>query len=289
MKQYGTKRTGKLPVQQLLEGEYLRVTRLHRDLNSLSVVPHRHDHYEMMLVTKGEGMHSINFNAYEIKAGRLYFLHPGQVHLIEPFERDGWLILFGEELLKRFLGIHKHENGHGLLDSFTPNPYIDLDEKLKTIFTLIIKQLQAELSSEKQDIDILLHYVSLLLLHANRAQIVQHSKEQVPPGERLLFHRLKQLIEQNFLQQHLAAFYATTLQTDIKKLNRVCRHATGLTVFELLQGRLVTESKIQLQTTAASVKEISYHLGFKDPAFFGRFFKDHTGLTPATFRNQRMI
>ena len=72
---------------------------------------------------------------------------------------------------------------------------------------------------------------------------------------------------------------------DIKKLNGVCREATGLTVFGLLQARLVTESKIQLQTSAGSVKEISYHLGFNDPAFFGRFFKKHTGKTPAEFRS----
>jgi AraC-like DNA-binding protein/mannose-6-phosphate isomerase-like protein (cupin superfamily) len=289
MKNRGPKNTENLPVQELLEGEYLRVTRLHKDLNSLSVVPHRHDHYEVLLVTEGEGRHTINFKPYYIKAGRLYFLHPGQVHLIEGFERDGWLILFGEELFKRFLAIHKHEDEYGLLDSYTPYPYVDLDEKLKTIFDLIVEQLRTELSADKQDVDILLHYVSLLLLHANRAQIVQHPKEIQTLGNRQLFHRLKQLIEQNFRQQHLAAFYAETLNSDIKKLNRICRDATGFTVFELLQERLITESKIQLQTSADSVKEISYHLGFNDPAFFGRFFKKHTQLTPAEFRNRRTI
>ena len=96
MKRRGPKSTERLPVQELLEGEYLRVTRLHKDLDTLSVVPHRHDHYELLLVTKGQGRHSINFHPYEIRADRLYFLYPGQVHLIEPFDRDGWLILFGE-------------------------------------------------------------------------------------------------------------------------------------------------------------------------------------------------
>ncbi len=289
MKNQGQKKIEKLPVQQLLEGEYLRVTRLHKDLDSLSVVPHRHDHYEMIFVTKGEGVHSIDFKPHTMKAGRLFFLHPGKVHLIKPFERHGWLILFGEELFKRFLSIHKHEDENGLLESYTLYPYVDLDEKLKTIFALIVKQLRTELSAEKQDVDVLLHYVSLLLLHANRAQIVQHPKQSLNLGNRQLFHRLKLLIEENFMQQHLAAFYAETLKTDIKKLNSICRHATGLTVFELLRERLVTESKIELQISTHSVKEISYHLGFDDPAFFGRFFKKHTGLTPVDFRNTRML
>jgi len=278
-----------LPVQELLEGEYLRVTRLHKDLNKLSVVPHRHDHYEMLIVSKGLGKHSINFKTYDIKPGRVYFLHPGQVHLIEEFDRDGWLILFGEELFKRFLAIHPHEDESGLLDSYTSKPYIDLDAGLSAIFTLLVKQLRAELAVQKQDVDILLHYVSLLLLHANRAQIVQHPKDALSLRKKQLFHQLKQTIETNFKREHLASFYADALNVDIKQLNQICRKATGLTVFELLQERLLTESKIQLQTSPGSAKEISYNLGFNDPAFFGRFFKKHTHVTPADFRKMRMI
>ncbi|MEI6949077.1 helix-turn-helix domain-containing protein [Paraflavisolibacter sp. H34] len=288
-KQGASKNTTRLPVQELLEGEYLRVTRLHKDLDRLSVVPHRHDHYELLLVTKGEGKHSVNFRPFDMKPDRLYFLHPGQVHLVEPFDRDGWLVLFGEELFKRFLDLHKNEDEYGLLDSYTPYPYVDLDQSLKAVFAWVMGQLRTELSAPKTDADILLHYVSLLLLHANRAHIVQHPKEPASLVNRQLFLRLKQLIEQHYRQQHLAAFYAEALKADIKKLNSICREATGLTVFGLLQARLLTESKILLQTSAGSAKEISYQLGFNDPAFFGRFFKKHTGYTPAEFRGLRSI
>ena len=278
-----------LPIQKLLDGEFLRVTRLHKDLNKLSVIPHRHDHYELMLVTHGEGIHYIDFKPYEVKANRLYFIQPGQVHLIDDFDRDGWLIMFGEEMFKRFLNIHHHENETGLLDSYTPAPFIDLSEDLKPIAAFIIQQLQHQLAQPRPDTQIMLHYTSLLLLHANKEHIVQYPQVQGAGLNRGLFHQLKQLIEQHFKQQHLASFYADALAVDIKKLNNVCRDATKLTVFELLQERLLTESKILLQTSERSVKEISYELGFNDPAFFGRFFKKHSGVTPATFRNQRMI
>lgn len=280
--------SGNLPVQELLEGEYLRIVRLHKDLNDLSIIPHRHDHYELMLVTAGEGIHSINFRTFDIKPKRLYFLHPGQVHLIDRFDRDGWLILFGEELFKRFLRIHQHEDGQGLLDAYTSQPFIDLNDQLTSITDFIIGQLRNELTAIQPDVHIMLHYVSLLLLHANNEHLIQHPLPPSTLAHRTLFHQLKQLIELHFRQQHFASFYATTLRTDIKKLNNICRSSTSLTVFELLQERLLTESKILLQTSAESVKEISYTLGFNDPAFFGRFFKKHTGMTPATFRHTRM-
>lgn len=284
-----SKKHTQLPIQKLLGGEYLRVIRLHKNLNDLSVIPHRHDHYELMLIKEGEGIHTIDFNTFNIKPLRLFFLHPGQVHLIDHFDRDGWLILFGEDLFKRFLKIHPQEEERGLLDSYTDQPYIDLDDHLAGLSDFIINQLQTELSVTQPDPDIILHYISLLLLHFNNAHQLQHPPAEPALINRAVFYQLKQLIEKHFREQHSAGFYAATMRMDIKKLNSICRASTGLTVFELLQSRLITECKILLRTSASSVKEISYKLGFNDPAFFGRFFRKHMGMTPAAFRNTKLI
>ena len=281
--------TEKVPVQTLLEGEYLRVYRLHKELNNLSVVPHRHDHYEILLVTEGEGQHSINFKSYKLNPGRVFFLHPGQVHLIEEFERNGWLILFGEELFKRFLGIHHNEDDYGFLDSYSLNPFIDLSKETQESFILLMQQIGQELQLEKPDANILLHYVSLLLLQANRLHTTQHPTRVVSPRQKLLLQQLKKMVESHFKEQHQAAYYAEHLNADIKLLNSICRQSTGLTVYQLLQERLITESKILLQTTGFTVKEISYQLGFNDPAFFGRFFRKYTKTTPAAFRQDRIL
>ncbi|MGL4597083.1 MAG: helix-turn-helix domain-containing protein [Bacteroidia bacterium] len=38
--------------------------------------------------------------------------------------------------------------------------------------------------------------------------------------------------------------------------------------------------------SAATAKEIAYALGFNDPAYFSRFFKNHIGQTPEEFRQK---
>ena len=43
---------------------------------------------------------------------------------------------------------------------------------------------------------------------------------------------------------------------------------------------------LALETTALNVSEIAYASGFSDPAYFGRVFKQHKGVTPQEFRAQ---
>lgn len=258
-------------------------------MNDLSVIPHRHDHYELMIVTAADGQHQINFKSYDLQPGRVFFLFPGQVHVIEEFDRDGWLVLFGEELFSRFSSLHGSENGSGILDTFTLFPYIDLDGELGTSYNFLIQAIRQELVKPKQDVSILLHYVALLLLQANRQHALQHSQPALVPKEKEILNRLKKLIEDHFLTQHSIQFYANELSIPIRQLNNICRNSLGVTAYELLQERLLTESKVLLYTSTLSVKEIAYQLGFEDPAYFGRFFKKYTDLTPAVFRTTRAL
>lgn len=278
-----------LPLQKLLEGNYIRVMEMHEDFHRLSPTPHRHDHYELLYVTEGEGQHLIDFREFKIKPGRVYFLHPGQVHVIGHFRRRGWLIMFGPEVYRQFTELHPAEQEGGLFDSYSAQPFIDLDARLTDTLRHTLAQIQQESLQTKIHTGILFHQVAALLLQANRAYQVQHPKSPGSSANWTEFYRLKQLLESHFKQQHLAAFYALKMQADIKKLNRICRTNTGLSVAGLLKERLLTESKVLLHTSTASVKEISYQLGFNDPAFFGRFFKRETGLSPATFRDQRLL
>ena len=52
----------------------------------------------------------------------------------------------------------------------------------------------------------------------------------------------------------------------------------------MVHDRLVLEAKRQLAFSNRNVKEICYELGFEDPAYFSRFFRNHTGTSPHEFR-----
>lgn len=65
--------------------------------------------------------------------------------------------------------------------------------------------------------------------------------------------------------------------------------ATGLSPIAYVQRLRVEDAKRRLERTEASVDEISWQVGYEDPAFFRRLFKRVTGLPPGTYRRRFRI
>ncbi|WP_068472004.1 helix-turn-helix domain-containing protein [Saccharicrinis aurantiacus] len=53
-----------------------------------------------------------------------------------------------------------------------------------------------------------------------------------------------------------------------------------------INTKRIEKAQILLKSTALSVSDIAYDIGFNDPQYFTRLFTKHTGITPSEFRNQ---
>ena len=96
--------------------------------------------------------------------------------------------------------------------------------------------------------------------------------------------RLATLLAAHFREQRPVGFYADAMGMSAAHLNRVSRAATGLSVQGLLALHIVEAARRDLVFTPTPVQAIAYSLGFSDPAYFNRFFRRQTGMTPGDFR-----
>lgn len=62
--------------------------------------------------------------------------------------------------------------------------------------------------------------------------------------------------------------------------------ATGYSPIAYIQQLRVQEAKRRLERTEEAVDEISWKVGYEDPAFFRRLFKRLTGITPGAYRRK---
>ena len=51
---------------------------------------HWHDAMEIIYIKKGRGIITVDFTQYEVSAGTIALILPGQLHSIEQFENVGW-------------------------------------------------------------------------------------------------------------------------------------------------------------------------------------------------------
>ncbi|MEP6885696.1 MAG: helix-turn-helix domain-containing protein [Gammaproteobacteria bacterium] len=103
-------------------------------------------------------------------------------------------------------------------------------------------------------------------------------------AERL--RRFRRLIEAQYLRHWPVRRYALQLALSETSLNRLCRREAGCTAFELIQQRLALEARRRLVYAGSSVSDIAAELGFKDPAYFSRFFRRHGGVSPNGYRRR---
>jgi len=99
-----------------------------------------------------------------------------------------------------------------------------------------------------------------------------------------LYSRFLLLVERRFLEHWPVESYAESLGLSAQRLNRLARAESGKSALEIVHQRLTREACRRLYYIAAPAEKLGFELGFEDPAYFNRFFKRRTGLTPRAWR-----
>jgi transcriptional regulator GlxA family with amidase domain len=75
----------------------------------------------------------------------------------------------------------------------------------------------------------------------------------------------------------------------VRTFKRRFASATGLAPIDYAQRLRVEDAKRRLERSDAPIDEISWRVGYEDPAFFRRLFKRTTGMAPGAYRKRFRI
>lgn len=254
----------------------------HSDL----VFPHRHDFFQIVFFTGGGGQHSIDFQQYEIEAGQLYCMMPGQVHTwsFGP-DTDGFLINFNESFITSMC-----HNPHFLYDFPMFNSLggqtvsIPAEEAGRAIEHHLQKMWEEYRTYDGEFKNDLMRALLLELLIRIARNIETAPADHVSKHNQTLLRNYQKLIEQHYRTLRLPKDYADLLYITPNHLNAVCNATAGKSAGELIRDRVLLEAKRMLVNAEYSISEVGYQLDFQDNAYFSRFFKKYTGATPEEFR-----
>ena len=154
--------------------------------------------------------------------------------------------------------------------------------RLASIFATIEQEARDDLPGAQE---VIRHHLALLLLAIWR--LSKPAGDSPQPSPRAVVRGFVHLAELHARHHWTVADYARALGVTADRLNTAVRRTTGRTPMELIHGRLLVEATTLLESSALQISEIAETLGFKDAAYFSRFFKRLAGISPRAHREDK--
>jgi AraC-like DNA-binding protein len=177
----------------------------------------------------------------------------------------------------------------GFLFGMGDQLFISIDDntqhKLQLLLNIFIEELKTPDNIQN---DMLLMLLKRLIIVVTRLARSGYIPDQKLHDDRLdIFRKFNLLVEGHFRTEHSVNYYAGRLNKSPKTLSNLFALYNQKTPIQVIQGRILLEARRLLYYTNKSVKQITYELGFEDPAYFSNFFKRHASLSPLEFRNSK--
>ena len=249
-------------------------------------IPHRHDFYIIILISKAKGTHTIDFNEFLLEGNQVFFLSPGQVHQIKEEQKSyGWVITFSRQFLVKNNIDYRFIEDINLFQDYGYTPPLLLDKKqLKELNSYSNQVFDTYNSDTKFKLEAVGALVKLFLIYSNNICDVNTKDPQQLQVGSIILKEYKNLVEEHFSDWHKVHQYAEALHVTPDHLNRTIKSLIGKTAKEYLQSRIIIAAKRLLSFSDKTTKEIGYELGFTEPANFSNFFKKCTSFPPSQFR-----
>jgi AraC family transcriptional activator of pobA len=131
-------------------------------------------------------------------------------------------------------------------------------------------------------------YLGLLLMHLWRACGLARPSDALSAGAPTA-QRFRQLVELHYRDNLGVDDFARLLGVTRAHLHDACVRALGAAPQRVVHERLVAEARLRLRETAQTIEQIAYGLGFRDPAYFNRFFSRRSGVSPGAYRKAARV
>ena len=240
--------------------------------------------YRLGIILNGEAEININLQDRQLKSGTLVHIGPGTI--IYPKHLSADLRIFGIGLFSNF-----------------PMPFAQ--GQMPSAFNGQVRDFQ--LSANEEDIATATHIMDAIwqTVHAtddyhrptvtalvaaqmhHYDQLFHRQTDQLASSrsrEQTIFDRFLQLVTQHCAEHHQIGYYADRMCLTERYLTTIIRQTSGTTAKDWIDRALITQAKVLLRHSDKSVVQISEDLNFPNPAFFSKYFKRLTCMTPLEYR-----
>jgi AraC-like DNA-binding protein len=275
----GLRKPGHFHLLRFEEGQSGRIDRF---------VPHCHDFFEMIWLPAGRGQVRSDLQSFPLEPRTVFFAAPGQVHAWQfTAPPEGEIVSFTHD----FFMVNSENPGFfgrlPFLRAGATEPILRLDAAEGARMDALFRELRLAAADPAPGRDDMVRAYLTIMLTLVRRVWLRGQAAQAKPEPRegdTLACRFRLALEENFPRMLAVRDYAELLHVSRSHLNEELRRQSGQSASEIIRERVLLESKRLLVHSSLTISEIAYRLHFRDPSYFGRFFRKCSGRTPGMYR-----
>jgi AraC family transcriptional regulator, transcriptional activator of pobA len=252
---------------------------------------HRADFYHIVWVQKGKPILLLDFKSIPMRPNSLLFIKKNRVLMYDHSGNyDGKVIRFTDSFFIRNEDDARYLRDCSLFSLLNENPIVSLtnnDSSFQSVLDLLEREIATPIDTHQHvTLQNLMH--NFLILSERMANSFTPTTPIRAPEDwaKGLSQKFMDMIETGFRTEKTVSIYARRLGATNKRLQAATANTFGKSPKELIDERVALEAKRLILFSSATVKEISYELGFDEVTNFVKYFRKHAGTNPANFRTR---
>ena len=240
--------------------------------NNSALIPHWHEHVEMMLLSEGECDFHVGGHSYTAYPGDLMIVNSAEIHSFTVKNRIRFYSLL---LFPSFFD--DVESGDIRLESLVKG-----DTLVKEFFADMYREYTG--GERMSDMMLKSHAYALVAYLGRNYAVTQNA---ATPSDKSKLNRLYGVLEyigENYSERITTRDLAASCFLSEEHFCRFFKMAVGKTVTEYINQYRVERASILLTNTEEAIGRIGESVGFDNVNYFSRIFKRIKGVTPKEYR-----
>lgn len=254
-------------------------------LHNWEIRPHRHHGLlQLLWLERGEARLQLDGDEGTLSSGELILIPQQCVHGFRFSRQAGGLVVTIAYPLLARIGGSTEDRVAGMTG---PLHCRLADLPARGPVEALLPALEREYANPAEGRGVLLESMITALL----VWLMRESAPMADAAESARVHRylarFSAEVERSYARHLPLQHYADQLGISVAHLNALCRRLTRCSALEMIHVRLMLEARRSLAYTSMSVRDVAESLGFSDPAYFTRFFRQRAGgIAPRDFRRR---
>lgn len=170
------------------------------------------------------------------------------------------------------------------------NPVVSVSENNAKMFTNYFRILQSKTADTSNPFRRKVVQALVLAMFYDLNAIIHHMETRgisKRPRADIIFTEFIRLVEGNFKSERRVSWYAEQMCITPKYLAETVKQVSRRTPNEWIDNYVTLELRLRLKNSSKSIKEIATDMHFPNQSFLGKYFKEHVGLSPSSYRKEQ--